>query len=476
MKRLGGWDATFIYGESANIPVHTLKIVVVDASGAEGEFTFESFRRVVQRRLPGLAPLRYKLVNIPLKLHHPMWLENCDVDLDHHLRRVTVSPPGGRRELDDLIARVGTPPLDLDRPLWEVYFVEGMSDGRFALIAKVHHALADGGASANLLALAMDADGSKPVGDDTCTPPSPMELVSEAARDHVELIKQLPSVVRDTVTGMRKVRRRARERVQHPELANPFAPPPTFMNHRVSAGRRFATATLALSEVKETSKHLDIKLNDLVLAVTAGSLRELLQRYDGAANEPIIASVPINTDPSPDRITGNAIGALILSLPVHLDDPLERVRVTSAAVGIAKENSQLRGADLLGRWTNYLPPPIMPVTLRWLAGREARNKLYNVSVSNVPGPRERGRIAKAPISEFYSVGPLTPGCGMNITVWSYVDQVNVSVLADDRTIDDAHEVTDAIIRAFADIRRVAGLSETVSQLDSAMPQAAMPSR
>jgi diacylglycerol O-acyltransferase / wax synthase len=471
MQRLSGWDATFVYGESPNVPVHTMKIAIVDISDFDGDFTFDLFRRVAERWLPALEPLRYKLIDIPLKLHHPMWLENCEVDLDYHLRCVNVASPGGRRELDDLIGEITSAPLDLTRPVWEMYFVEGMADGKVALIAKVHHALADGGASANLLARAIYSSAPSLQDVRTCPSPSSMELVRAAGRDHVRQIKRLPMMFRDTASGIAKVRRRSRQRGAHPDLARPFAPPPTFMNHRVSAGRRFATATLALADVKQTSKQLGIKLNDLLMAVSAGALRELLLRYDGRADQPIIASVPVNTDPSPDRMSGNAIGALIVSLPVQSDDPLERLRITKLAVEIAKENNQLLGPELLGRWTDYLPPPVAPVALRWLAGREARNQLYNVSISNVAGPRERGHMAKAPISEFYSVGPLTPGSGMNITVWSYVDQLNISVLTDDETMQDAHEVTDAMIQAFVEVRRAAGLSGDITQLDSAMSQA-----
>ena len=471
MQRLSGWDATFVYGESPNVPVHTMKIAIVDTSEFDGEFNFDLFRRVAQRWLPALEPLRYKLVDIPLKLHHPMWLENCEVDLDYHLRCVNVASPGGRRQLDDLIAEIASTPLDLSRPVWEMYFAEGMADQKVAVIAKVHHALADGGASANLLARVIYSSPPS-LGDvHTCTPPSSMALVRAAGRDHVQQIKRLPGLIRDTAKGIANVRRRSNQRGEHPELARPFSPPPTFMNHRVSSGRRFATATLALADVKQTSKHLGIKLNDLLLAVSAGALRELLLRHDGRADQPIIASVPVNTDPSPDRISGNAIGALIVSLPVQLDDALQRLRITNLAVEIAKENNQLLGPELLGRWINYSPPPVTPAAWRWLAAREARNQLYNVTISNVAGPRERGHVAKAPISEFYSVGPLTPGSGMNITVWSYVDQLNISVLTDDRTMQDAHEVTDAMIHAFVETRCAAGLPGDITHLDSAMSQA-----
>ena len=215
-----------------------------------------------------------------------------------------------------------------------------------------------------------------------------------------------------------------RQRRSHPQLARQFNPPAIFVNHKLSPVRTFASATLSLAEVKETGRLLGVTINDLVLAIAAGGLRELLLRYDGRAEEPIIASVPVATDTSPDRITGNALSTMLVSLPVQFDDPLEQVRLTSMATRAAKENNELLGPGTIGRWLEYVPPIATRTTFRWIPKREKRNQLLNVIVSNVPGPRERGRIAGAVVSEIYSVGPLAAGSAMNFTVWSYVDQLN----------------------------------------------------
>jgi diacylglycerol O-acyltransferase / wax synthase len=475
VKRLNGMDALLLYSESPNLHTHTLKIAVIDTTRYDGEFGFDVFRTILRRRLHLLEPLRYKLVDIPWRLHHPMWLENCEVDLDYHLRRVAVPRPGGRRELDQVLGEVASVPLDRSRPLWEFHFAEGMADGRFAVIGKVHHALADGVASANLLALAMGLKG--PVQNerddyDTCVPPSTRELLWEAGRDHMRQIAELPSVVNDTMAGFRRLRQSSRERGEHHELARPLHAPPTFINHIVSPMRKYASATLSLAQAKETAKHLQITINDLVLAMVAGALRKLLLRYDGRADEPIVASVPASTDRSPDRITGNELSGMGVSLPVHIDDPLERVRLTSLGTSVAKENYEAMGPELFGRLVTYLPAVAAPPAFRWVAKRKAHNKLWNVPVSNVAGPRERGHFGGAPVSEIYSVGPLSPASAVNITVWSYVDQLNISVIADDSTFHDTHEATDAMVDAFAEIRTAAGDSGELTPVRTAMAQAA----
>jgi diacylglycerol O-acyltransferase / wax synthase len=472
VKRLNGMDAMLLYSETPNLYTHTLKVAVVDRAGYDGDFTFEIFRHTLLRRLHQLDPLRYKLVDIPWRLHHPMWLENCDVDFDYHLRRIQVPAPAGRRQLDEVIGDVASTPLDRSRPLWEFHFAEGMAGQRCAIIGKIHHALADGVASANLLARLMDLDGPRRDerdDDTTCVTPSTTELLRAAGRDHSQQLAALPGLITDALSGVRRLRRRARERGAQPDLARLLHAPPTFMNHVVSPARTFATATLSMAQVKQASKHLRITINDMVMSMVAGALRELMLRYDGSADRPIIASVPASTDRSPHRISGNELGGMAVSLPTHIRDPLERVRLASLATGIAKENNELFGPELYGKLITYLPPFASPLAFRWLARREARNKLFNVPVSNVAGPRARGHLAGAPVSEIYSAGPLIAGCGINITVWSYVDQLNISVIADDSTVDDTHEVTDAMVHAFGEIRSAAGFSDELATVQSAMP-------
>ncbi|HKV18922.1 MAG TPA: WS/DGAT domain-containing protein, partial [Mycobacterium sp.] len=227
-----------------------------------------------------------------------------------------------------------------------------------------------------------------------------------------------------------------------------------------------------LADVKEVSKALGITINTLVLAVAAGALRELLLRYDGHADEPIVASVPSSLDLSPDRYAGNELGGMVVTLPVQVDGALERTRLTNLAADVAKENYYLLGPDFSARWMEFLPPSLAPTLFARLARRDAKLRVFNVPVSNVPGPRERGRFGDIVLTELYSVGPLVAGCGLNITVWSYVDQFNISVLADDQTVGDPHEVTDALVRSFGEIRRAAGISTAPTSVPSAMELAA----
>lgn len=472
MKRLSGWDAFLLYSETPNVHMHTLKIAVIDLAGL-GDHTFgiNEFRRVLRERLYKLEPFGYQLVDIPFKFHHPMWREHAEVDLEYHVRPWRVAAPGGRRELDEAIGEIASTPLDRSRPLWEMYLVEGLANGRVAVVGKIHHALADGVASANLLALGMDiTEGPQRDNDLYVTDPAPSrgQLVRSAFADHLRQIARFPGVVKYTADGMARVRKSSRK--LSPELTRPFTPPPSFMNHVITPQRRFATATLALADVKETSKKLGVTINDLVLAMSSGALRELLLKYDGKADHPLLASVPMSYDFSPDRISGNRFSGVLIALPVDVDDAAQRVQQAREAALLAKESHQLVGPELVARWAAYMPPAPMESMFRRLSNKDGQNKVLNLNISNVPGPREVGKVGGATVTEIYSVGPLTAGSGLNITVWSYVDQLNISVLADGSTTDDPHEVTAGMVEDFKQIRRAAGLSEELTVVETAMAQ------
>ncbi|WP_077086736.1 WS/DGAT/MGAT family O-acyltransferase [Mycobacterium rhizamassiliense] len=469
MKRLSGWDSVLLYSETPNVHMHTIKVAVIEVAANRQDFGIDAFRQVIGGRLNKLEPFTYQLVDIPWKFHHPMWREHCEVDLNYHIRPWRLPEPGGRRELDEAIGQIASTPLDRDRPLWEMYFVEGLANDRVAVVGKIHHALADGVASANLMARGMDLVPTPESGPQVTDPaPTPRQLVGSAFFDHLRQARKLPGTVRYTAQGIGRVRRSSRK--LSPELTMPFTPPPTFINHRITPERRFATATLSLADVKETGKKLGVKINDVVLAISTGALRTLLLRYDGTA-EPLLASVPASFDFSPERISGNYFTGLMVALPADLDDPVQRLQACHDNANSAKEAYHLVGPELISRWSAYMPPLATESFFRWASSRDGQNKVLNLPISNVPGPRERGRVGDAVVTEIYSVGPLTAGSGLNITVWSYVDQLNISVLSDGATVKDPHEVTEAMVADFIGLRRAAGLSEDLTEVPAAMAPA-----
>jgi diacylglycerol O-acyltransferase / wax synthase len=438
-----------LYSEAPNVPMHTVKVAIVDAPNT-GSFSVDTVRSVLQRRLHRFEPMRRILVETPYAFHRPIWRQNCPVDLTYHVRPLQLPAPGGRRQLDAAIARLIEQPLDRARPLWEIYVVDGLADGRIAVITKIHHALADGVASANLLAGALD----RPEAFDTAEfdpPPSRTRLLCDAIRDHLRQIAELPSLLRYTGAGVRRLRRTRRTgsegRVKAPEC---------FMNHRLTSRRQFATASMPFAEAKLVTRQLDCTINDLILAMSAGAVRKLRLRYDGRSDAPLVAMVPVCLDSSPGRSAGNNFTQIAVALPADIADPLHRVKHSHDAAIAAKRLHTIQGPELWTRWFDYMPPGLARMLSGWMARTDTHNKMQNLVVSNVRGPRELVTVAGTQIAEFYSVGPLVAGSGLNITVWSYANQLNISVLADAATLTDAHEVTEAMIREFAQISAAAG--------------------
>lgn len=459
MKRLSGWDLLLLSSETPSVHQHTLKVAIVDTTGFEGEATFDAFCDVFRTSLDVLEPLHYQLVKTPWRLHRPIWREDAELDLDYHLQPVQVPAPGGRYELDAVIGTIAGTPLDRSRPLWQFFYAEGLADQRVAVIGKVHHVLADGVASANLMARAMqgfDTESEPSRTSPTSAPPTSVEVVRFAVRDHFARLRALPAAVRAGLIGAYRLQSRVRQRDRHPELAAKFKPPPTFFNQKISAARVFASAGVPLDEVVTLSKRLDVTINDLVLTATAGALRRVLLDHGEPTDRPLIASVPTATDTSPDRISGNALATMLVSLPVQAEDAMERLRLIRTSTFIAKEDHQLLGPTLVGQWLEFVPPAVTRATFRWMSGRDAPNQLFNLIVSNVPGPRERVSTAGAVVTEFYSVGPLAAGAGLNMTVWSYADQLSVAALADKNIFRDAHELTEAFVSAFTELLEAAG--------------------
>jgi WS/DGAT/MGAT family acyltransferase len=400
--------------------------------------------------------------------HHPLWRENCEVDFDYHLREVTAPAPGGQPELDEVISRIMSSPLDRSRPLWEMHAVTGLAGGRVALVTKMHHALADGMASVNLLAKAVMSYPDEELAEYVPVPPDPApsrrEVLCWAAADHARHLQALPGVLNRAVRGVRRVRKEGPPPAPH--AAKVLAAPRIFTNGALSAQRLFTTSTLPLGEVQRLRRKLGITLNDAILGMVAGAMREMLLQVEGKADVPLVALVPVSVSFDADRISGNRLTIMPTSLPAQLADPIERCRAASAGAKVAKENTRLVGLGLMGELTEYIPGAALKrFARRSSASRRAdrARPQANLVVSNVPGPKEQIHIAGYPVTNLFSVGPLGDGCGVNITIWSYRDQLEVSVLTDPILVGPPQRITAALAGAFEELRdAVDGGADTAS--------------
>ena len=477
MERLSGLDASFLYNETPSLHMHTLKYSVLDVSAVEGGFTLERLREALERRLHRLPPFRRRLVEVPGGLHHPVWIEDPSFDLDFHVRRVGVSAPGGRREMDEIIGEIASWPLDRRHPLWEIWVLDGLADdlddpvgspatGKLVgFLVKMHHAMADGVAAAALLAnvMATSPDELDPPPPDTPWRPEAVppwwRLVIDAILDGARNLWRLPRLVQRTGTGVLAVVKRRREADVSPPLPILHTSRTPF-NGGLTPHRSFATTDLQLDAIKAVRAAFGVTVNDVILGLVAGSLRAHLEAEGALPARPLVAGVPVSSDTAggPERLSGNRVSNLFTSLRTDLADPVERLHAIHEVTGAAKEVHNLLGADMLADWIEYTPPRPYAWFMRAYSRHnlaERHNPPINLVVSNVPGPREPLYAVGARMEGIWSVGPILEGVGLNVTVWSYLDRVYVGVIGCREHWKDLHVVTDGMTAALEELTALA---------------------
>jgi diacylglycerol O-acyltransferase len=454
-----GLDAKFLYSETRTTHMHTLKVAVFDMSGLPDGYSYDEIVGLLGHRLDRLPPFRRRAVPVPLGLGHPVWVEDPDVDLRRHRRRRRAAEPGGNRELAAVVADVASRQLPRDRPLWEIVVVDGLADGRLAVVAKVHHAVADGAATVALLQSVLDARAAtSPI--DEWRPemiPTKSQLLRLAARGHVTRLRQLPRLARRSVRGMRQSETRRRASLVKPPL--PFDTPQTSFNVSITAPRTYAMTTLALDDLKAVRRAHGATLNDVYLTVCSGAVRAYLLERGELPARPLVASVPVSTDPSTTRLGGNRVDNLYVSIGTDIADPLERLRTIKGMTTAAKDVRSVLGNDLLEKRAEVVPPQLYALVVRaWARTRLADHTRppVNLVLSNVPGPRQRLHVGQAVLEAIYSVGPILEGIGLNITAWSYVEALHVSVLGCPASVPDPWLITDALHQSLSDLTRASG--------------------
>jgi diacylglycerol O-acyltransferase len=468
MEPMVGLDAKFLYSETRTTHMHTLKVAVFDMSGVPGGWTYDEVVELFSHRLNRLAPFRRRAVPVPLGLGHPVWVEDPDFDLSRHITRRRVTEPGGDRELAAVVADVAGRPLHRDRPLWEIVVVEGLADLRLAVVAKVHHAVADGAATVALLLNALRAHGTGSQVDEwhpEIVPRGP-QLLRMAGRGHITRIRQLPRLAARSIRGLRESEARRRTSPVNPPL--PFDTPKTVFNVSLTAERTYAMTTLALDDLKAIRRSRGATLNDVYLAVCSGAVRAYLVARGELPDHPLVASVPVSTDPSDTRSGGNRVDNLCVSIGTDIADPLERLRHIHAVAVAAKDIRSVLGNDLLEKRADVVPPQLYALVVRTWARTRLANHVrppVNLILSNVPGPREPLQIGQAALEAIYSVGPILEGIGLNITAWSYADALCVSVLGCPVSVPDPWLITDALRDSLAEMKQATEYADRMVRAD-----------
>ena len=315
MQRLSGLDASFLYLETASQPMHVCSIMELDTSTVPGGYTFDKLRDALSLRIKAMPEFREQLADSPLNLDHPVWVDDDSFDVDRHVHRIGLPAPGGRAELSEICGHIASLPLDRRRPLWEMWVIEGVAgtdchrDGRLAVMSKVHHAGVDGVTGANLLSklCATEADAPAPepvhgVGGGSGWQIAAGGLVRFATRP-----LHLANVVPQTMSSMAATLRRA---LEARTMARPFAAPPTVFNASISGRRNIAYAELDLEDIKRVKSRFGVKVNDVVMALVSGVLRQYLADRNALPDTSLVATVPVSVRGESDRPGRNQVSGM----------------------------------------------------------------------------------------------------------------------------------------------------------------------
>jgi WS/DGAT/MGAT family acyltransferase len=485
MQQLTSLDAQFLAIESPKTYGHVGGLAVYDPSTAPGgEISHEDICRLVSERLHLLPPFTRKLVEVPLALDHPYWIEDGDFDLDFHIRDSAVAPPGNDRQLANTIERIFARPLDRTRPLWELYVIHGIEGGRVALLTKIHHAVVDGVSGNEILTILLDAS---PEGREIAPPedpdhprgerkPSQLEMLARGLLglpgQPLRMVRSLPTVVPNltdfpgvgAIPGAPtavKVLQKAWGLLPGTRdigvlEATTARPPRTPFNGRISPHRSFAFGSLSLDAVKQLKNELGITVNDVVVALCATAVRDWLLERDALPDDPLVAMVPMSVRTEEQMGTyGNRVSMMIVPIPTDVDDPRERLMQAHETLKSAKQRHRALPADLLTDATSFIPPAVHARASRLtmeLGGRLAPP--LNLVISNVPGPRDPLYLAGAQLQANFPVSVVTDGVGLNMTVMSYRDHVDFGLIGDRDLMGDTWPLMDGLGRALDELCEV----------------------
>jgi diacylglycerol O-acyltransferase len=435
MERMEGVDAGYLYLETPTMHMHTVKVAILEPTERRhsGDFDIDRFAQEVLARLDRLPPFGRRVLNVPFRLNHPVWVADRPLDMSRHIVHQALPKPGGMKELEDLVGRIISVPLDRNIPLWELHLVEGLEGGRVAVVAKLHHALADGNAANNLLGNVTGERGPELPPHALEPTPTRTRLVGDAIKDFVRQFFSLPALLRRTatnVTALVKIRRGSEVTPPRPLLDVPR----TSFNAALGPRRNFATTVLSLDELKAVKNQHGVTLNDVVLGVVGGALRRWMDERGEQPSASLTAGVPVGTDTAGEevRLSGNRVSTLFTTLATDIDDPHERLAEIHRVTDAAKLVQKTLGPDMLIDWVQFTPPAPFAAGMRLYSRARAASwhpAPFNVVVSNVAGPRDELMLGDSRLVDLFSVGPILEGIGLNVTVWSYQDRVNVTVIS-----------------------------------------------
>lgn len=464
MQTLSGLDAAFLTLETPTSHLHMTGVLVFDPATMPGGYSFDRIRRFIGSRLHVVPPFRRRLASVPFSLGRPVWVDDAAFDLDYHVRRAALPAPGGLEELAGFAADVAGRSLDRSKPLWEMWFVEGVDGDKVAMVAKMHHATIDGVSGANLMGHLLDLE-PRPVDDEPPTedwrperPPSDYELLGRALLGRAARRLHL---ARTAVGGAQAVAGAVGRRVLGRDrgMASPFTAPSTPFNRAITSHRRVAMTSVPLADVRAVRDKFDTTINNVVLALCSGALRRYLERRDALPDRPLLAAVPVSVRGGEEDAAGaNQLSAMFVSLATEIADPLERLRHVSEVATAAKREHDATGGSMILDLGELIASRPFGMGAQLFSQQRIADRVptpVNLVVSNVPGPDFPLYFAGAKLDALYPLGPIYDGMGLNITVLSYLDTIGLGFITCPELVPDLWDLTSGIDESLRELEKAA---------------------
>jgi WS/DGAT/MGAT family acyltransferase len=476
MEKLGGLDAAFLSCETPGMHMHVCGMLVLDPSTMVGE-PYDHIRTMLLGATTTAPLMRKRLIGVPFGIGRPYWVDDAEFDLDRHLHRIHLGHGRDDRSLAGVLGDVASRPLRRDRPMWEIWVVEGLAQGHVALIAKMHHSTIDGIEGVSMMGRLFGvagpeatpapdggprrAPGKRPTepeaGDQVVPeaewqperPPGSLGMLRRALAgrlaDPVEVARLLPVTATRLGSTLWQVATRRRG---EPGTVRPFTAPRTSFSATLTPNRSVAFTDVSLTDVMAVKEAYEVKVNDVVTAIVGGALRRYLEQRGELPSRPLVAAAPVSVHGRTGSVKGvTKLSLLFSSLATDVEAPVERLRVVAAANARAKEVSGAMGADTITRWAGQVWPTALSLAARLYSSlhlAEHHPVAYNVLLSNVAGPPFELSLAGARVVGTYAFGPITDGAGLNVTVISVGDRIGVGIVACPDFVAEVWDLADAV--------------------------------
>jgi diacylglycerol O-acyltransferase len=452
MDRLSSVDTSFLTNESSSSHMHVGAIMIFEGPAP----SYDDLLDHVRGRADAVPRFRQKLAYPPAQTGRPFWIDDSNFNLEYHLRHSALPAPGSEEQLRRMAARVFSQQLDRSKPLWELWLIQGLTRNRFALVTKTHHAVVDGVSGVDIATVLFDLN---PVPE-----PSAATLLAKGVEDlvrtPVRAVRRLERVVEHPDSAVRQVRD-AVEAVSEVgwNFANPAPKVP--LNVEIGSHRRFVWVRSDLDHLKRVKNVFGGTVNDVVLAVVAGALRDWLRgRGIRTQGLELRAQVPVSIRGQDEHgQLGNRLAVMRAPLPVYIDDPVRRLETVTRAMQGLKQSKQALGAEVISRFNDFAPPTLLAQAARI----NFSTRLFNLTVTNVPGPQVPLYVLGRELEDVFPVGFLPPNQALFVAIMSYNGGVNFGLLADYDAMDDVDVVAQGIEAAIAELVAAAEAVEAAPQ-------------